>query len=77
MLPSLLDPKEIEARLDAIEFLFNDRMLKSELREYLEEVRDLERLLARSIHGSANARDLAAIRTTMETVPMLIKAREV
>ena len=69
-----MDTKEIEARLDAIEHLFNDRMLKSELREYLEEVRDLERLLARSIHGSANARDLAAIRTTMESVPVLIKA---
>ena len=72
----LMDPKEIESRLDAIEHLFNDRMLKSELREYLEEVRDLERLLARSIHGSANARDLAAIRSTMESVPVLIKALE-
>ncbi len=72
----LMDPKEIGARLDCVEHLFDDRMLKSELREYLEEIRDLERLLARSIHGSANARDLAAIRSTMESVPILIKALE-
>ena len=72
----LMDSKEIESRLDAIEHLFNDRMMKSEIREYLEEVRDLERLLARSIHGSANARDIAAIRTTMETIPMLLKTLE-
>ncbi len=73
----LMDHREIGKRLDAVEFLANDRLLKSEIAEYLEDIRDLERLLSRSIHGSANARDLLAIRNTLETVPLILKALDI
>ncbi len=72
----LMDIGEINCRLDSVEWLFKDRTLRAELREYLKEIRDLERLLARSIHGSANARDLKAIKESLITVPHLLKILE-
>jgi DNA mismatch repair protein MutS len=69
----LMDTDYINRRLDSVEWLFRDRTLRAELREYLDEVRDLERLVARSIHGSANARDLIAIKTSLAIVPHILK----
>lgn len=69
----LMDIDRIGRRLDAVEWLFKDRTLRAEIREYLDEVRDLERLVARSIHGSANARDLVAIKTSLAIVPHILK----
>ncbi|KYK27816.1 MAG: hypothetical protein AYK23_02090, partial [Candidatus Proteinoplasmatales archaeon SG8-5] len=69
----LMDIGEINRRLDSVEWLFNDRTLRAEVREYLDEVRDLERLVARSVHGSANARDLVAIKTTLAVVPHILR----
>jgi DNA mismatch repair protein MutS len=65
----LMDPEAIGARLDAVEFLLNDRPTKAESREALRCVSDLERLVARSLHGSANARDLEAVGATLCAVP--------
>jgi DNA mismatch repair protein MutS len=70
----LMDPKTIDARLDSIALLFGDRAMKSEIREYLENIRDLERLLARSIYGSANARDISAIGETLAAVAPMVGA---
>ncbi|MBA3046429.1 MAG: DNA mismatch repair protein MutS [Candidatus Thermoplasmatota archaeon] len=58
----------IEERLDSVEKLMEERPLKAEIRENLKDVRDLERLLARSIYGSANARDVQAIANTLAAV---------
>jgi len=66
MAKPLMDPSKIEGRLDCVQAFCQDRARKSEAREYLEGVRDLERLLARTICGSANARDVAAIAQTLE-----------
>lgn len=70
----LMDAGPINARLDSIGFLMDNRPLKAEIREYLAEVRDLERLLSRSIYGSANARDLAAIGKTLNAVTPIMQA---
>lgn len=67
----LMYTASIEERLDSVECLVADRTLKSELREFLGDVKDLERLLARSIHGSANARDMQAIGNTLAAVEPL------
>ncbi len=64
----LMDAGQIDARLDSVEVFCSDRARKSEAREYLGDVRDLERLLARTVYGTANARDISAIGRTLEAV---------
>jgi DNA mismatch repair protein MutS len=63
------DAAVIDARLDAVEELVSGTSLRSSLGDSLSEVRDLERLISKVIHGSANARDLVAVRACLEAVP--------
>jgi DNA mismatch repair protein MutS len=63
--------KEIDRRLDAVQGLRNDSMLRKDLRQTLKEVSDLERLIGRACFGNANARDLVALRHSLEKVPLL------
>ena len=65
----LIDRKEIEKRLDAVQELKNQAISREELREYLSPVYDLERLIMKITYGSANPRDLTAFRTSLEMLP--------
>ena len=65
----LIDKKEIEKRLDAVQELKNQAISREELREYLLPVYDLERLIMKITYGSANPRDLTAFRTSLEMLP--------
>ena len=65
----LLDVKEIEARLDAVEELFLSSSLRGGLRDRLRSLGDLERLTARLATGRGTPRDAAALRETMEQLP--------
>ena len=65
----LVDVKEIEIRQDAIEELNNNPMARDEIREYLQPVYDLERLISRISYHSANPRDLLAFRSSLEMLP--------
>ncbi|SKB71939.1 DNA mismatch repair protein MutS [Lachnospiraceae bacterium] len=57
----LIDPDEINRRLDAVEE-FNSRIMdRDELREYMSAIYDLERLICKVTYGSANPRDLVAL----------------
>ena len=47
------------------------------LQETLRQVRDVERLVARLVQGSGNARDLVALRVSLEQLPALRSAMEV
>ncbi|HIH00824.1 TPA: DNA mismatch repair protein MutS [Thermoplasmata archaeon] len=67
----LMDVGAISSRHDAVEELVRSLPLRSELAESLGGVRDLERLISRAIHGSANARDLIAIRACLEALPSI------
>jgi DNA mismatch repair protein MutS len=62
---------EIRARLDAVEELFADERLRSEIQDLLKHVSDLERTLARVGAGRANARDLNGLRASLEPLPKL------
>ena len=64
-----LDVEEIICRQDAVEELFNDHILREELREYLQPVYDLERILTKISYQSANPRDLIAFKTSVEMLP--------
>ncbi|MDD2598021.1 MAG: DNA mismatch repair protein MutS [Kiritimatiellae bacterium] len=67
----LRDAAAINSRLDAIECLTKERMLLTDLRGLLGEVRDLERLIARVNAGRGNARDLKAVATSLIPVPQI------
>lgn len=65
----LVDQKEIERRHAAVETLCSAPMYRDELREYLQPVYDMERLISRIVYQSANPRDLVAFRTSLEMLP--------
>lgn len=65
----LIDKKDIEARLDAVEEWNDSIMDRDEIREYLNAVYDLERLLSKISYRSANPRDLIAFKSSMQMLP--------
>ncbi len=65
----LIDREQMENRLDAIEELNNDSVSRDEIREYLNPIYDLERLLGKVSYKSANPRDLIAFRNSLEMLP--------
>ncbi len=67
----LLNYFEIENRLDGVEELFRKRMYSEELGEALSGVRDIERIASRISTGSANARELVALRDSIELIPRI------
>ena len=72
----LLSIPKIRNRQDAVGILVNDVKLRTSLEESLEGVTDLERILSRIEVGSANARDLVALRSALRVVPALKKDLE-
>lgn len=67
----LVSRPEIEARLDAVQCLVQASAARRRLQEALRGVYDLERLASRVAFGTANAKDLAALRRSLERVPAL------
>ncbi len=67
----LIDPEEIEKRLDAVQELNDNPMLRDEIREYLGPIYDLERLTSRISYESANPRDLIAFASSVEMLPAI------
>lgn len=65
----LKDKAEIEGRLDAIEELIKDSISRDEIREYLNPIYDLERLLAKISYKTANPRDLIAFKQSISMIP--------
>jgi len=63
--------ERIEERLDAVGLLAERPKERAALRDVLSRVHDLERLLARCSLGTANARDLVALRDSLQTLPVL------
>jgi len=67
----LLDVIRIRARLEGVEFFFDDGMLRAELRSTLKPLADLERLTNRILAGHAQPRDLVSLRETLERLPII------
>ena len=65
----LIDKSEMELRLDVIEELNKDSVSRDEIREYLNPIYDLERLLSKVTYKTANPRDLIAFRNSLEMLP--------
>ncbi len=69
LLAPLVDPAAINARLDAVDVLFQDGRGRDRLREALEGVRDVERLAGRAALGRATPRELGALRDSLLRLP--------
>ncbi|SJZ60361.1 DNA mismatch repair protein MutS [Selenihalanaerobacter shriftii] len=65
----LLKPEEINGRLDAVNEIKDNIFLKEELKELLDQVYDIERLIGKVTYGSANARDLIALKSSINVLP--------
>ena len=65
----LINRDEMEERLDAVEELCREPMVREELREYLNPIYDMERLLGKVSYKTANPRDLIAFASSMEMMP--------
>jgi DNA mismatch repair protein MutS len=65
----LLDVKLIRTRQHGVLSLFNQGMLRAELRAALRPLSDLERLTTRVVSGSAQPRDLVGLRGSLQRLP--------
>ena len=67
----LLDPAKISHRQSAVSSLLSQRRERDSLGELLSEMLDMERLTARAVYGTANARDLQAIGQSISRLPRI------
>jgi DNA mismatch repair protein MutS len=65
----LLDVPGIQQRQDGVQFFFDNGLLRAELRAALKPLADLERITTRIVGGSAQPRDLVALRSTLQKLP--------
>ena len=67
----LVDCDRVQKRLDAVEELKNSLQLMDRIKECTVSMYDLERLLGRIVYGSANARDMLALKQSVDRLPKL------
>lgn len=67
----LIDKEKIEDHLDAVEALGKNNVDRDEIREYLNTIYDLERLLGKISYKTANPRDLIAFRNSLSMLPAI------
>ncbi len=67
----LLDILAIRSRQNAVERLLTNAMVRGDLRDALKKLSDLERLVSRVATGLAGPRDLAALRNSLLSLPLL------
>ena len=67
----LIEKSEILKRQEFISVLNKQEITREELREYLNPIYDLERLITRITYQTANPRDLIAFRNSLEMLPAI------
>ncbi len=67
----LMSPAKIGRRLNAVEELVGDSILRDNLSEQLSGIHDLERLMSRIVYGSANGRELRSLADAADRLPGL------
>ncbi|MBR4831242.1 MAG: DNA mismatch repair protein MutS [Butyrivibrio sp.] len=68
----LIDKEEIVTRQGAVDTLVKNVVTREEIREYLNPVYDLERLMSKIVFKTANPRDLLAFRNSIEMIPAIL-----
>ncbi len=67
----LINSAAINLRQEGVQALYDNNILRGELTELLSKVIDMERLSTRLIYGSANARDLKSLESTIKLLPRI------
>jgi len=67
----LIHADKINQRLDATEELKNDGLLRADLFEALSKIYDIERLMSKVAYGTCNAKDLIALKQSLEVFPTI------
>ena len=67
----LVNTCDIAERLEAVAEFKDKFMVRMELRELLKRVHDIERLMGKIVLGSANCRDLIALKNSLGQVPYI------
>jgi len=65
----LLSKTEIDKRLSAVEFFYSNIAIRQDINEYLSRVYDLERLSSKLVYGTVNARDMLALKQSLQYLP--------
>lgn len=71
ILQPLLHTANIQKRLDAVEELYGSSILREELGNHLKDISDIERLTAKVAANSCNARDLVALKESLQKLPAI------
>jgi DNA mismatch repair protein MutS len=69
----LQNPPEIEKRLDLVQELIEESLLRGKIRTNLRQVRDIERILSRFSAGTAGPGDAVALSQTLEEIPDIME----
>lgn len=67
----LLDIADITKRLDCVEQFKEHMFEREELKEYLNKIYDIERIMGKIVFATANAKDLIALKNSFETLPCI------
>ena len=67
----LIDADAINRRLDALEEINSREMDREEIREYLNPIYDMERLIGRVSYQSANPRDMISFKSSISMIPYI------
>ncbi|NOQ55426.1 MAG: DNA mismatch repair protein MutS, partial [Nanohaloarchaea archaeon] len=73
LLHPLINVSHIRSRHDAVSELTMNIILRKDLVDHFDDVYDIERILSRVVCGSANARDLAALKKSLSEIPYIKK----
>lgn len=65
----LVNPVKIQARQNAVDELCSDAIMRDDIIHALREISDIERLIARIVYGSANAREIRALSYAADALP--------
>ena len=67
----LYDISAISHRQTAVREFFEDFLFREEVKRYLSQILDIERLTARAVYGTANAKDLRALAQSLKPLPLI------
>jgi len=72
----LLNVEKIRKRQEDVQYFIDNILIREDLREKLEDIYDLERLLGKIIFGSENGKDLTALKKTIKSAVEIMKILE-
>ena len=69
----LINIKEIEKRNNVVEYFLNNIVIMDDIKTYLKQIYDIERLASKISNGNCNARDLLSLRNSISVLPDIKK----